>query len=797
MGPLSVFSHAKISALHQVTGEIEGLTKDGKPANPAAARFSLFEALAEEFDSDAHAVCYTIPGYDHTYRLAKISLGQLHALGVFPECATIFLDIDLCHLLGRRGKVSWDSLEPDQREQLWQRLRQPVPGLPPAAAIHTTKHGAHFVHLLALNVPAGAPFEAVLRRVHALYNAADLPVDPACMDWTRMYRLPRVLRDGDTTSDKPWFRIETNDDPDVFYVPEQEDLDTKETAIPVSYTAQIQDDRPDDEKALAPLRDARGANSPLCNQIIARIRSNPLAQHIADLIPIPEGKRNDTIVKLCGLLSSTGQELPVLYGMMLRPIQILNQDEDWRGIAWRKLNEFRQADQAKKAAAAKSTPTPATDNATPETEDSVPTTEEEEAAPQQEDDGLDIPEELVPDGAGKPKACSANLRYIMRDRGISVRFDEFNRSYVISGFPKFGEKFSDAIIRELARIAEEQYGISMPTQSISDWIQNAGDHRSFHPVREYLASLKWDGIARVERWLSIYADAEETPYTVTIGAVSLVACVRRVMQPGCKHDTMLLLEGPQGGNKSTALKVLAANEAWYGDDVQLGDDGKKTMENISGKWIVEAAEVVGLRKGDTDKLKSFLSRAWDRGRLAYARVPEERPRQFVIFGTTNHTNYLNDDTGNRRFWPVHVTNFDIASLRRDIDQIWAETVELYNAERYYVMDPSLYKEAAREQEQRETVFDDPIYDALSDFSSLEEGIVSKRDLWSALEVSINNGGGGLVGKRVKAILAKMGWIPHRKTWDKGIAKTYYEIIKLGPGKFKLRAQKNQPKETIQ
>ena len=154
--------------------------------------------------------------------------------------------------------------------------------------------------------------------------------------------------------------------------------------------------------------------------------------------------------------------------------------------------------------------------------------------------------------------------------------------------------------------------------------------------------------------------------------LTLIAAVRRVRTPGCKFDELLVLESPQGLLKSSALRVLSVEESWFSDDLPLNSDGKRAIESLAGRWIVEAAELNGLRRSDIEHLKSFLSRQVDRARMSYDRLVTAAPRQCVFIGTTNSTTYLRDGTGNRRFWPVRVGRFDIEALRRDRDQLWAE-----------------------------------------------------------------------------------------------------------------------------
>ena len=169
---------------------------------------------------------------------------------------------------------------------------------------------------------------------------------------------------------------------------------------------------------------------------------------------------------------------------------------------------------------------------------------------------------------------------------------------------------------------------------------------------EYLDRLTWDGVSRLDKWLSTYAGVESTEYTDAIGALMLIAAVRRIRHPGCKFDEMPVLESDQGKEKSTALRIMAVNDDWFSDDVPLNDDGKRVIEALRGRWFVEAAELNGMRKGEVEHLKAFLSRSEDRARMSYDCLCTEVKRQCVIIGTTNSSEYLRDSTGNRRFWPV-------------------------------------------------------------------------------------------------------------------------------------------------
>src|SRR5262249_7936760 len=179
--------------------------------------------------------------------------------------------------------------------------------------------------------------------------------------------------------------------------------------------------------------------------------------------------------------------------------------------------------------------------------------------------------------------------------------------------------------------------------------------------------------------LTTYGGVEKNDYTRAVGTLWLVAAVRRVRQPGCKFDELLVLGNPtQGTDRSTALAILAVKEEWFTDDLPLNVEGKRVIEATQGKGIIEDAELNGLVRAEVEHLKSQVSRQVDHGRLAYAHLPSDVPRQFIPAGTTNPSSgkYLKDDTGNRRFWPVRCGRFNTPTLRRDRDQLWAEAAAL-------------------------------------------------------------------------------------------------------------------------
>jgi predicted P-loop ATPase len=246
----------------------------------------------------------------------------------------------------------------------------------------------------------------------------------------------------------------------------------------------------------------------------------------------------------------------------------------------------------------------------------------------------------------------------------------------------------------------DMFGFVPEKDMFYDILLETARRNRVHPPREYLDGLKWDGVPRMDRWLIDYGGAEDTEFIRAVGSLWMVAAVRRLRRPGCKFDELLVLESPQGTNKSTALRILAVNDDWFHDDFPLGKDGKQVIEATQGKWIIEAAELHGMSSSKVEQLKGQLSRQVDSARLAYGRLPTDVPRQFVVCGTTNSSQYLTDPTGNRRTWPIAVKKFDLQGLRRDRDQLWAEAAAREAEGASVHLPEPLWHVAAVEQEQR-------------------------------------------------------------------------------------------------
>jgi len=200
--------------------------------------------------------------------------------------------------------------------------------------------------------------------------------------------------------------------------------------------------------------------------------------------------------------------------------------------------------------------------------------------------------------------------------------------------------------------------------------------RAFHPVQDYLLGLEHDGVARLDKMLSTYFGAEQSEYTKLVGRNMMISAVARIVEPGCKVDTVTIFEGDQGLKKSTAIKELF--DPWFTDDIsELGS--KDASMQVGGVWCIELGELDAMNKAEVSRLKAWISRRVDRFRPSYGRRVVERPRTCIFVGSTNEAGYLKDATGARRFLPVKVTKIDIEGLQRDRDMLWAEARILYEA----------------------------------------------------------------------------------------------------------------------
>lgn len=322
------------------------------------------------------------------------------------------------------------------------------------------------------------------------------------------------------------------------------------------------------------------------------------------------------------------------------------------------------------------------------------------------DDWRDLIERGDEKSGYRPKNTLKNVILILRGEGGGEIFkrNEFANTEHYGLDAPWGS-FSGMEITDIDTIRiktwiADLYRFEPSNDRINEAIAKIADMNRYHPVREYLDRLEWDGVSRIDSWLKTYLGARAPePYLSAISRKVLCAMIARIYRPGVKFDHVLILEGTQGVGKSTALRKLAGEE-WF-TDAHINVSDKDAIMTMRSMWLIELGELSGMRSADVELLKEFVSRTTDRIRVPYGKRTENFPRQCIFIGTTNREEYLKDTTGNRRFWPVAVGACDFKAIEADREQLLAEAKFAWElGEPLYLEDPEMVKAATSEQEAR-------------------------------------------------------------------------------------------------
>jgi predicted P-loop ATPase len=306
----------------------------------------------------------------------------------------------------------------------------------------------------------------------------------------------------------------------------------------------------------------------------------------------------------------------------------------------------------------------------------------------------------------------------------------------------------------------QHQGICISTKVAAEAAETVAKGARFHPIRDYLYNLQWDGVPRIEQFAASYLGANDTPYHQAVSRCMFIAAVARVMQPGCKADHMPILEGAQDTGKSTAIDLLF--NPWFSDDMaELGT--KDSAMQVRVAWGIEIAELAAMTRGEIERVKAFITRKVDRFRPSYGRRVIEVPQQSVFVGSTNADAYLKDETGNRRFLPIRCGTIDLEAIKRDRDQLWAEAMVQLNAGAPWWFTTADEVVLAR-QEQAERYQDDPWQGKianhvanLSDVSITEilsNAVLLECSKWTQSEQN-----------RIARCLKTLGWERYQKRHD--------------------------------
>lgn len=286
-------------------------------------------------------------------------------------------------------------------------------------------------------------------------------------------------------------------------------------------------------------------------------------------------------------------------------------------------------------------------------------------------------------GERGPKKNLTNLMHHLRGipkLGRNLRFNELAQRV------EWNEKAIEDFDLIDIRLVIEAEGYQPNDKDIRGAVERVARETPFNPIVSYLEGLKWDGDGRLGRWMTRLLGAPDTPFVRTIAPKVLISAVARALDPGCKVDTVLVLEGVQGIKKSSAISALFGGE-YTAESVSLFDQHNKMVMAMMGAWVVELAEFVAIARSHHASVKGLISMRQDKVVLPYAKMASTHPRRCVFFGTINPDvdGYLTDSTGNRRYWPVAVTKIDLAAIAKHRDQLWAEAMHRYReGERWWL-----------------------------------------------------------------------------------------------------------------
>ena len=376
--------------------------------------------------------------------------------------------------------------------------------------------------------------------------------------------------------------------------------------------------------------------------------------------------------------------------------------------------------------------------------------------------------------------------------GGCFAFNEFEQQpFIVAPLPweKQGEGlYEPRIVEDSDRIRTqaylEKYGARNSKQQVADAIKIAAEEQSFHPVRDYFLSIEWDGKPRLDTWLIDYASAteQESDYVKTVGRCWIMGCVKRILKPGSLFQNMLVLEGGQGLGKSTLLKTLAtvAGREFFTDQLDFSTiKSPSGLMMVQGTLIVEMQELEGLDSSGINRVKGFIGLSSDKVQPKFLNDIVTMPRQFVLAGSTNRSQWYDDETGGRRFWPIKVCGMmDIEGLEAIKDQLWAEAVSrVQDGEKYWVKpDDDIYNLFQSEQSERQ--LSDPWDNIVYKFLQGKDIVDEEEILVHVLDIPRERWSRAIIN-RVKSILTRSGYEKKPK-WCNKANKTIRRWVRTAP-----------------
>ena len=388
----------------------------------------------------------------------------------------------------------------------------------------------------------------------------------------------------------------------------------------------------------------------------------------------------------------------------------------------------------------------------------------------------------VSQSAGSPTTLSKTINFLKNDPNLSTAFcfnlftgdvEHAQDNIILSHTAKKGTSVTDIDIKCLRGYLTRSFNFSPSKENIDDALVDCAMFNKYHPVKQYLEKLKWDGIPRLDRWLTEICGVENNVYSQSVGRKIFISAIKRIYEPGCWFAQLVIFEGRQRMFKSRLVQEMGRD--WYASIHLKTQDTKTLVEDMRGKWILEIEELAGFGKQETEYMKAFVSRQTDRVRLSYGHRAEDHPRQSIMIATMNpdgENRYLIDPTGNFRYWPIKCGDKDIEiDVFKDVrDQLFAEAKVAYNkGETLWLGSKEEDELAQKEQEKRLSV--DPWGPIISGWLDDEVKLKARVQV-TANEIALGclrmipEKINAIVWRRISRVLIESGWKKYKSTSKK-------------------------------
>lgn len=678
-----------------------GDSEDVCPSKRRIQYMPLNVALETAHAYDAHTAQYAEPSHP-----VRLTAGYAANKATMVHMATLILDVDCPTSHG----ASLNAAEKAAAYAEW--LDAQVPKLERLLGelggfVYLTSGGLRIVYLAGADFVMAEWSDQYLAVCAFILSTFGIEADTKCADWQHLFRLPCVVRDGAQTK-----------------------LETMGTLVPWRFAPHSPAPKKNNVHAIRP-----NAPKPPNPAQAEEIKSFLLPHWTA-------GNRNALALAVPGYLGRQGLSCEAVLEIIAAVGKATGDDEDRSSAVHHTFERLEKG----------------------ETVTGAPKLIELLTRPEFErlEKICSFKLRLRLTKNGSPAKTLRNTAIVLEEhpavKGAFAR-NEFNLRVEITRklplAPKDSAQFVDTDTSRLQIWLDQELGFDPGKEAVFTAVAVIAEALAFHPVRDYLQQLTWDGVERVERLFTEYFGAPDTKLNRHFAVMFLQSCVARVMEPGCQVDTMPVLLGEQGAGKSRGIRALCPKREWFSDtELKLGD--KDAYQQLDGKWLYEIGELQSFRGRGAQQIKGFLSSQVDHYRVPYGRSAEDHGRQCVFIGTTNEEQHLSDETGNRRFLPISTGVIDVDAISRDRDQMWAEALHLYQTVGDWWKIPNeLRADLADAHGAR--MEQDPWADALA---AIKYGPAplprTSSDIFGDLGLTVDRHDTPKY-KRLRAVLAQLGW----------------------------------------